>query len=191
MSTSNVNAVMDLFKFVLDGDVTEFDALHPFQQERARQYQSVIQEAADHLENAENYASARWLRRAQIDAVVRSDEWMDRGWTARPTVGYMFDRVELGSVPKPSLLTVPSTKSANAIVVMVCYKDVNDRGYGDLASASFYAVKPPAPTEECEQFMASLAKAVRFFYYTLPTLNENGGVRGEARLAAYDDSPDF
>lgn len=191
MQTSNPNAVIELFKFVLDGDVTEFDALHPFQQERARQHQSVVQEAADHLENAENYASARWLRRAAIDAVIGSNEWQDRGWTARPTVAYMFDRVELGNVPKPSLLTVPSTKSENAIVVMVCYKDINDRGYGDLASASFYAVKPPAFTNECEQFMKSLAKAVRFFYYTLPTLNENGGVRGEAQLSAYDDSPDY
>lgn len=188
MST-NSNQVMDLFKWALNGLETQYAGLHTFHQDRARQYESVIQDAANQLEPAEIYVARPWILRASIDAVIKNDEWVDRGWSARPQKFYPFDRVELGHVPMPELVTIPSFTSTNTLVILTNFCEVNDRGYGDHATATYYSIAGVRDSaQDAEDFARNFVRAVRFVTTILPSLNAEVG---EARPGAWRDTPDF
>jgi hypothetical protein len=186
----NYNDAMDLFKSILDGHSTQYNGLHPFQQERARQYEEAVQHACDHLELAEVYAGRRWLSQACIDAVMRSDEWLSRNWSERPKRYYMFDRVELGQRPFPDLVTVPSFETTRTLLVLVSYKEVNDKGYGDLGTADYYSVGLYDSAMQAEEAGLNLSRAVKFFLKVLPDLTSNQ-VNAEVQAGRWSDKPDF
>lgn len=188
-----MSEAIEMLKSMVNGDPTEFGMLPPFDQELARKAQSVGQRAFNEYGNAEVLVARSWLRKAFFDALNRTGEWAVTGWTAQPQLSYPFERVERGSRPMPVLMTVPSTKSSNTVVVMVCFRDVNFQGYGELATADFYTVSEVFPSaQEAEDFQRELTNAIKYWCYKLPALVARNAQRAEATQAsAWSDAPDF
>ena len=181
--------VMDLFKQMLEGNATEYSMLTPFDQDKARQAQSIVGSAFAEYGLAEELVGRAWLVRACYDA--HQADWDLRGWSAQPSKFYPFDRVERGERPFPHLLTIPSTTSTNTLVVMVVFRDTNFRGYGDLDTAQFYSLGLHPSADAAEFEARQLTQAIRFLLNDLPRLTGRGE-RAESRGSGrWTDAPDF
>jgi hypothetical protein len=192
MSTARKSEAFELFSSMLKGHETEFHGLHPFLQEQARKYQSVVAEAGTHFENAEVMISRAWLVKAYFDGVQNNENWKDSGWSAKPKRQYVFERAELGSLPKPELLTIPSPTTANTMLCMVAFKQVNRKGFGEPRSADFFQLGMYDSADEAEFAMWELSEAIKFLMYDLPSeLSRLDEVAEKKDGGRWSDTPDF
>lgn len=181
-----------MFKQLLDGHTTEYASLHPFHQEQARKYQSVVAQIATHFVNAETTIARTWLIAAHWDAVKKNEDWVETGWSAKPRMFYMFPREDIGTVSKPALLTIPSPSSTRTMVCLVSYKQVNRKGFSDFNSADFYECMMCDSAEEAETFAYEACQAVRFLLEDLPELVAHGDEVAEKKNGGvWTDKPDF
>lgn len=192
MSTARKSGAMELFTSIIKGHETEYNGLHPFLQDQARKYQSVVAEAVTYFENAETVIARTWLVKAYFDGVQNNENWRDSGWSAKPKRQYVFERAELGALPKPELLTIPSPTSTRTMLIMVAFKQVNRKGYGEPRSADYFTLGTYDSADEAEQAMWELSEAIKFLMYDLPNeLSRLDEVAERKDGGRWSDMPDF
>jgi hypothetical protein len=185
------NLAYDMFKQMLAGHDTEWAMLNPFEQDLARQAQSIVQEAFNEWGLAEEqYGVEReWLVKAFFDA--HNADWNTRGWSEQPKKFYIFKRAEHGQLPLPFLMTFPSHKTTNVKVILVCFKDVTFKGYGDLDTAQFISLGQHPSAFLAESNTKTLVQAMQYLLNDVPRLTGRGE-RAEARASVHwDSAPDF
>lgn len=192
MKAARKSGAMDIFTSIVKGHSTEFSGLHPFIQEQARKFESKVAEAATYFENAETVIARPWLVKAYFDGVQNNENWRDSGWSAKPKRQYVFERVELGSLPHPELLTIPSPTSTRTMLVMVAFNQVNRKGFGEPRSADYFSIGTYDTADEAEQAMWELSEAIKFLMYDLPSeLSRLDEVAEKKDGGRWSDMPDF
>ena len=78
----------------------------------------------------------------------------------QPTLIRLSERVDLGEVPGPSMLTVGSEDSPNCAVVILEFREVNASGYGDLGTAQVWVCDIVVGIEEANQRAWQFKRAI-------------------------------
>lgn len=157
-------------------------AMHPRLQENWR----IAQGELESLHNATASIANIGLEDNQpiIDAffamkMKKTDELENMGYT--PKITYLGAPVDMWEIPASFLMTVGSSTSPKAATVLVQYTDVNDKGFGDLASAEFTVDHVWDTLELAEERLVRVYRAIS----TVKTVvKEHERANGEARVKA-------
>jgi hypothetical protein len=109
----------------------------------------------------------------------KTDELEIMGYT--PRVGYLGAPVDMWEVPASFVMTLGSSSSPKAATILVQYTDINDKGYGDLASATFTVDNVWDTLELAEERLLRIVRAIA----TVKAVEaESLRANGEARVKA-------
>lgn len=156
-----------------DGHESEFAGLHPRQAatlEAARATLRGIHLDPVHAIGCDSawdiapYAFAAWDKTGEKAEAL--------GYT--PLAVTLGDRVDLYEVPSPLMVTVASTLSRRACIVLVVFTATNDMGYGDWGTATCGVEGIYDTLDDAEQRFQDIVKAVR----TLRGWGRRGGPSG-------------
>ena len=156
--------------------------MHPRLQENWR----IAQGELESLNNATASIANIGLENNQpiIDAffamkMKKTEELDIMGYT--PRIGYLGAPVDMWEIPASFIMTIGSSTSPKAATILVQYTDINDKGYGDLASATFTVDHVWDTLELAEERLLRVVRAIS----TIKAVEaESLRANGEARVKA-------
>lgn len=142
-----------------DGHSTEFAGLHPRQQATLEAARSVLRGISceplhtlglDTAWDVAPYAFAAWDKTGEKAQAL--------GYM--PKAVSMGERVELYEVPSPIMVTVASSTSRAAALVVVVFTATNEMGYGDWGTADAFVEGIYDDLDEAEERFVTIQKAL-------------------------------
>ncbi len=184
----------------LDGDATEFDGLHPRQQEAMNKAHSVLESlfsglddiqaiGLDNVAHARQYVRASWgTDRDGIEitegAVARERLGLDMATKVLWLFGTTIRWETTGNV---CLVTVPSSTSSRTAVVMIVLPRMDDAtGWLDWRAGAAAVSRIFDDVDEAENFLDDVSRAQRTIASTVRDLDR---IRGEVRPGAGRQGP--
>lgn len=104
-----------------------------------------------------------------------------------PVIVNLGERVDRFDVPAPIMVTVASSTSANAAIVVVKFNDVTDLGYADWNTADGWVVDLRHGIDEANRRALEFGRAIKVLN---AVMDEMSRVNGQSRRT-YSDGPAF